>query len=419
MKIKYLLWGIAGILLALLSVMLLPIDDELDAEAAPWVDGANDTEDVAGNGYYYLMGIMAAPEEDPEVVGKALIDDYLQAEQKFLNDELEEFTQQEYPEAKKIPLPEGDYYCRSQEAGCFARLSGNAAALRAELNTHAVLLDRYQRYMRFATLKPLLQPSLYERFPPYVYVLRGQRLNRFRIMLEHLSGKHENALSLLQEDITQVRRQLAEAPSLIVKMMALNMLADDLDLLVQLPLPPSDRVRLLSPLTHQERSLRLPMIREFGNIANFHRQLEHHPDSLGFGILEQPVLAMTIRRNMSLNSLFPYYRAIARLSELDATEFQSSVAAGLPAVSGFNLRNAGGSMLASIAAPALHEYAGRMHDLDCKIALVNGVLTASVAETPNPYNPDERPYLDAATQAFCFKGPLEDDQQHRCIPKKA
>jgi hypothetical protein len=434
MKIKYILWGLAAIVLALLLIILLPIDDKLDAEAAAWVERANDIEDVPGNGYYYLIGIMASVDEDPMIVGKALIDDYRQVELKFLNGELEEFTLQEYPAEKKLPSPAGDYYCRLQEAGCFTRRAANVPALRAELKTHAVLLQRYQRYMQFAALKPLTEPSMHEPIAPYNYVARGHKLQQFRIIVEYISGNRNQAFDLLNQNIGEVRRQLAQAPNLIGKMVMLNMLSEDVDLLVQFT-PIGSRIRPMPALTPEERSLTAAMTREFGGPANLLRQLEADPyllsESRGFfeKSLERLALA-SLKPNMTLNSLFPHYRTVGELSETGAAEFNQRHGASLLEIKvEFNLRNPVGSILNSISIPQFAPYVARVHDVDCKIALLNAALALDPSEwnkilqdeaelqASNPYNPEERPYVDPETRAVCFKGPLEDPQQRRCIRK--
>lgn len=430
MKIKYLFYGLAGILLLLSLVILLPIDDELDAEAAAWGQAANDTQDVEGNGYYYLMGIMAAPAEDPAAAGKALLDNYRATELKFLNGELAEFVPPDYPSGRSLPAPGGDYYCRIQDAGCYSRLASNPAALREELRTHAVLLERYRRYLQFEAVKFLVEPVIYEKFPPYQYIARGNKLNQFRILVEAADGDPARALSRLHEDMAQLRRHLADASSLIGKMMMLAMLADDLDLLFNLSQAP-DASHPVPALTQQERSLQSAMAREFGYVPNLFRQMKQHPDSLEGDFHSYDwLVSMTIKPNMSINELFPYYKSVAELSAADAAEFNRVMTAGGPrSDTEFSLRNIGGYVLNSIGAPELTEYIARIHNVDCKIALVNAALTmdntawteilngARQLDADNPYQPGEKPYADREAQALCFNGPLPDGQKRRCIRK--
>lgn len=429
MKFKYrhIFYGIAGLLLAALLIVLLPIDDELEPEAVSWRQSANDTRDVKDNGYYYLMGITAPQSEDPEAAGKALVEAYWQAEQEFLNGGLEEFPSFDTgsPE-KELPLPSGDYYCRIQDTGCFDRLAN--ADLDTELRAHAVLLERYLRYSRFEIIKPLVKPSIYEQLPVYSYVLRGHKLNQFRILLENASGNRERALTLLLDDITRLRQHLAGARTLISKMVVLNMLVDDLDLVLNVADSGSWRYAI-PPLTGQERSLYLPMMREFGLAANL---LLEHPD--GFSANEYGpgnwVINATIKPNMTLNGLLPNYDSVYRLSLVPASEFSRTATEGDQIrQAGFNLRNIGGSILNSIAVPEFSRFIARIHDVDCKIVLVNAVLPLDepalsevmsgdrVLEAVNPYNPSERPHIDTATHALCFNGPFPDEAKRRCIRK--
>lgn len=422
-------WSIAvAVPLVLLLIILLPIDDELDPEAVAWVEQANRIEDVEGNGYHYLMGIMADPSHDPATAGRELIAAYREAEQKLLRGEMSEFAQEEYPAEKTLPLPEGEYYCRIDEQGCFTRLAAKPEALRTELSEYFVLLIRYQTYVQFEHVKFLLEPTLYERFPPYLYLLRGHKLNQFNILLESIEGDRERALSMLHEDMIQLRRHLAGTSTLLGKMTTLAMLEDDLDLLFNLE-QSAGGPSFLSALTLEERSLQSAMIREFGYLANFHRQMELNPDSLGdldgYGWL----IRLTVKPNMTLNSLFPYYRDVAALSELDVAEFSRRIAVGAPTPdTRFKLRNIGGSILASISAPALDKYIARLHDVDCKIALLNAALQLDPAQwdqvlsgeatlqANNPYNPEQRPYVDGETRSVCFHGPSQDHRR-RCIRK--
>jgi hypothetical protein len=425
MKVKHVLWVVAAVFLILLLIILLPIDDELDAEAAAWVEEANRIEDVEGNGYHYLMGFMSNPSHDPATAGRELIDAYRVAERKLLSGEIDEFAQEEYPAERALLMPEGDYYCGIDEPGCFTRLAANPDALQVELSEHFVLLLRYQTFIQFEHMEFLLEPTLYEGFPPYLYLLRGHRLNQFRIVLESHEGDPERAISMLYEDMAQLRRHLAGASALLDKMTLLSMLESDLDLLFNLA--PAAAQTNLPALTPAERSLRSAIIREFGYLANFHRQMELNPDSMGdldgYGWL----IRATVKPNMTLNSLFPYYQDIAALAAVDAALFAQTVAAGEPKVNTeFKLRNIGGSVLNSISTPSLTRYIARLHDVDCKIALLNAALKLDPSEwdkilkreaglqADNPYNPEEQPYVDNETQAVCFPGPLPDSR-HRCI----
>lgn len=429
MKMKYLLGGIGGLLLLLLLIALLPIDATLDTEAATWGEAANDVADTANNGYYYLMGFMAAPDEDPAAAGQALLGQYLKAEQEFLDGATGEFTAPEYPPEKMLARISGDYYCMLQEDGCFARLAGDPVKLRGELATHAVLTERYRRLLDFAELKPLTRPTFYESLPPYRYLIDGHRVNQLAIILAQLSGKRAVALEMLRHDMEQLRRHLASARSLLGKMVMLSMFTDDLNLLLYIA--PADSRQSVPALTAAERSLRPQMQREFGSIVNYHRHLAAHPEYFDtqIGTIGGWLLRTSLKPNMSVNGMLPYFRDIAELSALDAAAFNARAAAGdLPEFEpDFSLRNIGGWYLGSMAALGLAPYVARLHDVDCKIALVNATLALDAPAwkeilegrrelaVANPYRPEEKPYVEAG--ALCFSGPFPDVMKNRCIRK--
>ncbi|HEX5055650.1 MAG TPA: hypothetical protein VFX02_04045 [Gammaproteobacteria bacterium] len=429
MKIKYIFWGGASLLALLLLIAFLPVDSKLDAEAAAWGEAANDTAETTDNGYYYLMGIMAAAEEDPAVAGKAWLDEYLRAEREFLDGAAAEFIAPEYPPEKMLPRISGDYYCMLNEQGCFARLTGDPVTLRRELATHAVLAQRYRRLLDFAELKPLTQPTLYESIPPYRYLIDGHRVNQLTIILAQLSGKRAVSLEMLRHDMAQLRRHLASAHSLIGKMVMLSMFANDLNLLLYIA--PADARQNVPALSAEERTLRPQLQREFGSIVNFHRHLAAHPESFETqaGPIGGWIMRNSLKSNMSVNDMFPYFQEIAELSALDAAAFNARAATGdLPEFEpGFSLRNVGGSFLNSKASPALIPYVARLHDVDCKIALANAALPLDATAwkeilegrrelaVANPYRPEEKPYVEAG--AVCFSGPFPDEQRHRCIRK--
>jgi hypothetical protein len=425
LKIKYALYSIGGGVLALLLIILLPIDDALDAEAAKWLESANDVTDVKGNAYYFLMGMGAVPPQAPEAAGRKLVEEYLRTEQEFREGKLDKFPFMDRAEPE-IPLPEGKYYCPINEPGCFTRLVSDRAKLEEELATYTELLQRYYRFLQFDILKPLLRPSVHMPFPLYSFLIRGQRLHHFKILRERFSGGRERALMLLQEDIGQWRKQLAAAPGLIEKLIALKMLANDLDLLFNAF--PAERDYRLPALTTEERSFQGPMIKEFAFGANLLLKITPgYEEAIGSGQwrwLARPA----IKTNMTVNNFFIHYKGISELSLASPAEFNAAIAEERHIPQGvFNLRNIGGSALVWLAVPQYAEYIARIHDVDCKLALLNAALGldeaawnrvvtgAAELAARNPYNPESKPFIDSTTHSLCFDGPFEDAQKRRCI----
>ena len=229
--------------------------------------------------------------------------------------------------------------------------------------------------------RTLTKPSVYVPMPEYQYLEKGNRLNGFLILRKISEGQEQVAVDILYADISRQRRLLKKADTLITKMVATSLLANDLDLLANLHAagyiknPPE-----LARLTLDERSLYLPMIREFGISVSLHSDLDGNPEFFGEGGSAPSWLIRVIfKPNMSINKAFPIYAAVHKLS-LDAP---ADFAVGRASLEAFadaeaegmlSIRNFGGDILTRVAMPDFAQYVSRMHDLDCKIKLLNIVL---------------------------------------------
>lgn len=417
-------------ILALLTAALLS-DDNLNHEPGTWLQTANYTEDVEGNGYYYLLGIAAGEADDPRAFGRWQLALYREAETGMLESGADRI---DFSLEKPLPLPDGDYYCHVNEGDCYPRLANHPEDLESELAKHRVLLDRYHAFFGFPALKTLITPAYYEVFPPYEYIARGNKLNQFRIMLDAAHGKRAQALEALQHDIRNIRKHLTIADNLIYKLVLAHMLADDLDLLAGLIDPEIDApLPALGLLTREERSMHRPMIHEFGMTANLFLNLD---DRTGLSDEEPAIPKSAVRflfkPNMSANDAFRRLQRVEKLSLLPLPAFYQTVSqnasgTGIP----FSLRNYAGWVLNSIGTVDPYpEYLSRVNNIDCKIALINAALplgskqwlnimkgSSDAPDIENPYNPQEPPYADKETQSLCFKGPYEDERGYRCVKK--
>lgn len=419
-------------ILALLTTALLS-DDNLNHEAETWLQTANNTEDVEGNGYYYLLGIAAGESDDPRAFGRRQLTLYRAAEAAMLQSGADRI---DFSLEKPLPLPAGDYYCHNSEDGCLQRLFSHPEALEHELETHQVLLDRYHEFLQFPAFKTLTRPIYYEIFPPYEYVSRGNALAQFRAMLDIARGNRTQALDALYLNIENIRRHLIIADSLIYKLVLAAMLADDLELLANVYDSSLDKpMPAIGFLTDEERSMRRPMIREFGMHANFISYFEKGMNPFDEEVKIPKILfSLLFKPNMSTNDAFRRLHAVYKRSMLTPSAFNNAIHSGFANVEvPFSLRNSVGWTINSIATPDLYnEYVARINDIDCKIALVNAVLPlgrkqwreiienpSNVPAVKNPYNAQESPYVDAEAEALCFNGPYMDERRHRyrCVKK--
>ncbi|HEX7028090.1 MAG TPA: hypothetical protein VF268_12685 [Gammaproteobacteria bacterium] len=416
-----------AILALLIAVMLT--DDPLNPEAEAWLEIANNTEDVDGNGYYYLLGIAAEASDEPEVFGRQQLAAYREAEAVMRKDGsgVIDFSWEE-----PLPLPRGDAYCHNNEDGCLQRLFDNPEAIRRELETQAILLDRYREFIRLPAFKTLTWPNYYEAYPPYQYVSRGNRLVQLQAILDVMQGNRSGALEALYRDIENIRRHLILADSLIYKLVLTMMLANNLELLANVYDSSIDPPMPLGLLTDDERSLHRPMIREFGMSANTLLYMNENPRTLGEELdIPHWMVGSAFKPHMTVNDVFRIHSSIDRLALFPPPAFYQHINADLPTRAPFSLRNFIGWLLGLMASSDAYSiYVARLNDIDCKIALVNAVLpltrtqwmemmqgSTAVPAVHNPYDPAQRPYIDAETQSLCFNGPYEDERGHRCVKK--
>jgi len=417
---------------ALLGLLL--IDDELDTGPAAWVSLAMDDEVSESEAFHYLFGLMAHASAQPAVVGKDLLRAYLEQEAKFTG-RFQSFQFKGYPADKRLTLPEGEVYCHLREHNCFDTLLGNRDLISDELDRHTVLLDRYREFLSYDDFRTLTKPSVYAPMLEYQYLEKGNRLNGFLILRKISEGQGQAAIDILYADISRQRRLLKKADTLITKMVAVSLLANDLDLLANLHAagyiknPPE-----LARLTLDERSLYLPMMREFAIIVSLHSDLHRNPEFFEEGDSAPAWLMQVIfKPNMSINKAFPLYAAVHKLS-LDAPADYAAGRASLEAFADaeaegmLSIRNLAGDILTRVAMPDFTQYVSRMHDLDCKIKLLSIVLAPGNDERlfdgftgadhtgiSNPYDADEAPYLNHETGKLCYSGPANDRNEVRCI----
>ena len=414
-------------------VGLLQIDDRLDTTAQQWAALSNANVGQDSEAYYFLMGIDAVEGAEPIAIGRSRVVLFRDAETRSKGDP-EDFSESSYPPKDRLDLPEGDVYCHNSESGCINRLRNNSAKLADELKQHRTLVNRYKKLFSYHDYKSLIPPSVTEIIADFQYLTKANKLSQFSVLQAIAAGNQETAASVLSNDINTLKKQLELADSLIYKMVIVAMLADDIDLLVDMYNQGALKQAVaIAPLTQDQRSLYKPMIREFGMMVNTYRDLDKNPEFFAKGGHAIPWLVRALfKPNMSINDAFPPYFRIYELSLKPAEEFEQAVKSNPNPEEykrdGISIRNLIGSVLNNVAGPDLKKYLARLHDLDCKIKLLNIRTLISKdqkvseetfaklnADLANPYFPQQKPYIDKDSQKLCYSGPYEDLQEIRCI----
>ncbi len=407
--------------LAGLSALML-LDSSPSPQSLAWQAAFEERRSEPSESYLLLLGLDAAAMEQPTQLGRARLDAYQAWTQAGENGALAQ------PETLPLPFPDNEQLCEPGKPECLARSADgslNAARLLAE---NAVLLERYRLWLELAPARSQAAPGGSEPLPAYRLLIVANRLLGLQALQLIEQGNPRAALELLQQDIVRLRRQLAEADSLIGKIIVASMLSADLERIALwharglLPAPAP-----IAGLSESERSLLMPMQHEFNGIARLFGNLRRQ------GLEEHGALSMLVlfKPQRSINQALPSYQYPAELSQLPPDRLAQALAEREPMepVSPWSQpNNPIGQILLNIATPAFENYAGRVQDLDARIRLFNllgqlpdeeSELLAALTSLPgadNPYYPGQPPRWDATTGTLCFDGPLPDERGVRCLP---
>lgn len=257
-------------------------------------------ENSKTNGYFMLLGIAAAPTEDPLHVGQEM---WVEAQSDRGHRLLD------YSKGQRLALRVPEDVVEALRPG---RMQGGLAQLRAKDNPalnllapHAALLDRYRQWV---TLPFDDGSNGIPGTPRLTDIYAAHRL----YLLEAWAQSTGVGIERLAADLPAWRGVLANAKGLPLKVFAAAVVEEDLallaDALVTLDLD-VDIVRrlepLIRPLTAAERSLQWPMQSEF---------------AVGVALFELPLTGASARFQAETES---QKRWLARLAGLNASAFHS------------------------------------------------------------------------------------------------
>lgn len=420
--IKSLAWGLPLSAMAL-GVFFWLRDEPPVPLVQDWLQQVQVHDGQPSAAYLFLAGLDAAPRTSPAVLGAsrlAAYQDWLAAHGSTAHD----FRP---ARSTQLPLPTGPAFCSIDSAQCFDHLLQRQAELPALLSEHAALLGRYRHFLQLRDYRTLSSPGLAEPLPPLQYLIRGQQLLTLQVLQLALAGDGAAALALLQEDQAGVRQHLARADQLALKMTLVSLFNRNLEWLSRLY-----RRGLLTqpvtlpPLQPAERSLRLPLQREFATGTALLQNLRQEDVA---ALLEEASMFFEYKPQMTINASLALYSRAVQLSELAPAAFQQALhqqpASQVPYT---GLRNRVGNILLGISGANFVEQAGQVQDLDSKIRLaafslrlgqeaVGPLRLGHLARTGgvgNPYVALQLPYVDGQ-QRLCFRGPLPQREGGRCV----
>lgn len=398
-------------------------DDAPDPQAQAWLDAFEQRRSQPGDSFLHLLGIDADPARRPQELGL----ERLSAYQSWI-DMGEPEGGPAIPQGT-LQIPSTEQLCDVGEADCLKRVAEGEIDSARLLAENPIMQERYRTWRDGAAPRQQGLPGPAEPMPNYVMLSQANRLMALEALQLLEQGNPAAARELLLQDITALRGQLAEADTLVGKLVSANLIAKDIQRLARwqarglLAKGPA-----LAPLSEAERSLLLPMQYEFAMMARLFRQLpEQAQAQVGFGRIGMRVL---FKPERSIKRAWPGYARIADLSRLSSVELAQRLREPPPPLVSpwLEPRNAAGQILLNVAGPALETYPARLHDLDARIRLFNLIgqlpaeesrlLTAlsSLPGAENPYYPGQPPQWDSIKGNLCFDGPRPDERGIRCLP---
>lgn len=387
--------GLSLVLSLVMAVLHLWSDEDLDTEAARWLEPEVGIPAPESNAYYWIQGFEAPAGQDPQIVGMAHAEAISAA--LLVREQSGRFDVS--PPAKGIRLSDEveDVLCKQEDPDCPAQIARSHATIRQGMGDAQVLVGRYRAlYNRPFYHDP--NPSTFDApIPSFGALLTIQRLILANAWLDAQAGRIDDAAAALEQDLHWSRRLLGNAQGLIPKMVATALVRQDLHLLahlLDLGTAPSIEglVGRLSPLAPVEYDLGPSMRLEFAIAADFFRTLPRVAALSGEDYaphLPRGAALLPLKVKTTLNRTFASYRGIAQISRLDHRAFAEQAAALHPFEPGVwdYVLNPVGTILLQIATPAFAQYYARLRDLEGLIRLARikqMVLTQGIAADAVP-----------------------------------
>lgn len=403
------------ILMMLFAIIgLLLIDDELSSESKSLLQQTKTSADDTG--YYYLMGIMAAENEDPVEIGKQIFASIQLAEAAQSSISIEPLDFETYPDDKRILLPSGEFFCQYREANCFPTIMNNIGSF--DRHQYQVLTQRYLTYIQMPNHILLTKPSGNEPLPPYQYLTMGSRA----FLLSTFQDARIDpvpALTTLNNHLTQLRLKLASASNLIEKMIYVSLISQSIDFMFAISKNNNHAQEVgINLLTQQEMDLGEALKREFLWQASLYKELNGNPNIFSENTKVPSLFTKIVfKENMTVNLTATDFSAAISRSQLNAFDFGlfGNMSKDGPKKS-FSLRNIVGNKLNAIASPDYDKYALRLHELNNKILLFNSLVAnkGELVDLVNPYyQQSEQPEIKNGR--LCLKSPMEDESLTGCL----
>jgi len=343
---------------------------------------------LESNLFYPLTGFAVAVDKIPAEEGYAAVtrvNEILRSHVSGKTEEMRPEIQKAWVESVLDINDPTKIVCALRKDGCIAALLARRTDLLTLAGQHQILTARYRGLANFPEFQLDLLPHVEMPLPRFNAVLSTHRLVLGVQIVGYLQGEDEKLSAVLQ-DLQFLRRLLGQADNVLTKMVATAMMADALHAYAAMMDRKGsniERFPVLAPLSTAELSPERSLMGEFRFVASALSGFQGEPadyEVLGKDLGLPPWLGATALRalfkpNRTLNRDFPCWQAALAMTRRPAAELMAQGGArDTPACKPDWyewILNPIGMVLSSISGPDFRRYAGRLHDLDGLITLVN------------------------------------------------
>ena len=394
-------------LVVIVGVCLIVLDMQRDEELLPEAKRllALVSDKTENEAYLYLMGLDAAPEEDPVKVGR-----HRQNQNKMLLKNPEhEF--QFYSGKGELPGLPGELSCkyRDYRNACLRKLLSKDIDIESIYKEHHIIIERVEHFFSYKEFKPVAYDSLASVSPAYHVINDYYNLIILKAISLHQNGDTQAAIDLIQRKILFARKKLAEDNDLLGKMVYISIIAKTLNRKSMLFGKGNVVFQRVSQLSLAEKNSELAFASQLEYRYNGYKSMFHaHVQDMGGGRMGKFLAKSLYKPNMTLNYSLPIFTKAIAQSKMSPQEFVEDIKKPIELDDSFQIRNYAGARYALVGL-ALEKYVVQIKNLDILISLFNHLhVDKKPAEAfVNPYYPEKTAFKKDGK--VCFDRPFEDE----------
>jgi len=218
-------WGSAIVAIAIAGLVAVnAFDEPLAPEARLLSASSYQVAADPGNGYVWMLGLLAPEPEDAYACGARAL-----GRLQELDARSESLSKDDPLLADHLVLAgRSRMRCQPEKGSCIELAAQKYAEIKRELAQSGTLLDRAQRMRAQSVFADAYTPSSWSSpVPPYHNVVVAQFATLLQASVAVSEGRIEDAIALAEEDMRFSRRVLAGSTNLIGKMVANTLVARD------------------------------------------------------------------------------------------------------------------------------------------------------------------------------------------------